>query len=272
MLLRFKRKKRIQLANGKRIHLRGIQMFYWGTAAGFLGAAFIAGLYFGVLQADWHIFWLKPWWDNLIHDPRWPVYRHTAFRDIPEPAFATMAVMTLIAKEKYWNARVSTLRLVTAPFILILTTFALGIFGTWLLNYGLPEHARSVLAWHSLGDLALGFLIGKVLHQFWSPIGATLQGRILEDDAARAAGRAQLPFWVRWPLSPPVVRERFSEMYRGYLNQLVTHDTIKVDDEGTPAWIITTMAVIIGLIIALGLAGHYWVGVFHHSIPYITHG
>lgn len=258
---------RPQLANGGRVHFRKSQMTLWSVVAGVLGAGFIAGLYFGVLQADWHVFWLKPWWDGLFKAPWWPVYRHTAFRDIPEPAFATMGVLTLLAKEKYWDKRVSNLRLATAPFILIILTFALGIGGTWLLHYGLPASVRSALAWNAAGDLILGFIIGRILHVFWAPVGATLNGRILETQADKAATRKKVPVWVRLPLVPPVVRERFSVLYGK--SRKVTGDLFRGDK--WQRWIIAVIVVVSVLITILGLAGHYWAGT-GHTIPWIMKG
>ena len=266
MKLFHKKPKRppVQLAGGGNARLRKAQMTLWSVVAGVLGAGFIAGLYFGILQADWHVFWLKPWWDGLFKAPWWPVYRHSAFRDIPEPAFATMGVLTLLAKEKFWDKRVSNLRLATAPFILIAMTFALGTGGTWLLHYGLPPHARSVLAWNAAGDLILGFLIGRVLHAFWAPVGATLNGRILETQADKAAARRKVPLWVRYPLVPPVVRERFSLLYAR--SREVTGDLFQGDRR--QRWIIAVIVVVAVLITGLGLAGHYWAGT-GHVIPWL---
>ena len=252
------------LPNGHRIHLRKTQMLLWGIVAGVLGASFVAGLYYGILQANWHIFWLKPWWDGLFHGASWwPVYRHTAFRDIPEPAFAVMGIMTLLAKPKYWDKKVSTIRLVTTPFVLIVLTFALGIAGTWLLNFGLPEHARSVLAWHSVGNLLLGFAIAHGLRFLWAPVGATFQGHLIEAQVNKASAKGRVPLWVRWPLSPPVIRQRFSKLY-------TKRDGVQLYDKtDSHRWLVPLMSIVFTLVTALGIAGHYWAGT-GHVIPFLS--
>jgi hypothetical protein len=254
------------LPSGRHIRLRREQMIMWSVIAGFLGAGFIAGLYFGILEVNWHLFWLKPWWDGLFKDGWWPVYRHTAFRDIPEPAFATMGVMTLLAKPKYWGKKVGTVRLVTTPMILILLTFALGIAGTWLLNYGLPHAARTDLAWHSAGNLILGFAIGRVLHFLWAPVGATLQGHLLEGSADKAAAKHRVPAWVRLPLAPPVIRERFAHLYD---RSLKTEGNVYDEDNGTAKrWLYALMVLVFVVITVIGLLGHYYAGT-SHVIPFL---
>jgi hypothetical protein len=59
--------------NGKRIEFRWEQMLAWSVAAGIAGACLVAGVYFLVLQVDWHVHIgavkfqvvnLKPWWDG----------------------------------------------------------------------------------------------------------------------------------------------------------------------------------------------------------------
>lgn len=261
------------LPSGRLIRHRKQQMLAWSVIAGFLGAGFIAGLYFGILQANWHVFYLKAWWDGLFSQSWWPVYRHSAFRDIPEPAFATMGVMTLLAKPKYWDRPVSNLRLVTAPVILVLVTFILGIGGTWLLHYGLPVNVRTVLAWHAAGNLILGFIIGRVLHAFWAPVGAALQGNLLDGSAERAARRSlrahkrRIPLWVRWPLTPPVIREHFSSLFSESLES-GKHGAEKKRRPVIRTVLITIMVLAAAAITALGVAGHYWAGT-GHVIPWL---
>jgi hypothetical protein len=268
------------LVSGRRIRLRRVQMLAWSVIAGFIGAGFVAGLYFGILEVSWHvwigpvhfrIFYLKPWWDSLIRSGNWPLYRHVAFRDIPEPAFAVMAVRTLLAKPKYWDKPVGTVRLITAPVILIALTFALGVAGVWLLDFGGPD------AWHrlfggqrvdvaflgklSVGQLLLGFAIGQVLHRFWAPVGATLQGYQIQRAVAAARKRGRVPLWVRLPLAPPVIRERFSKVWRdGSRYRKVP---------GAHRRVLAAMSLFFVLLTILGFIGHYWVG-NGHSIPYLA--
>lgn len=244
------------LPNGSRIKLRREQMLIWSVVAGFLGAAFIAGLYFGILEVNWHIFWLKPWWDGLFHESWWPVYRHEAFRDIPEPAFATMGVLTLIAKQKYWNVRVSNFRLAFTPILLTVLTFGLGILGTWLLNFAF---GHPVLQWHSIGNLLLGFLIGRILHFIWAPVGATIQGNLLETHADYAANHERVPVWVRYPLAPPVLRERFAVMYAK--SSKVTGNLYGEDSKR--GWLVGILVTVFIAVTVIGILGHYWVGTGH---------
>lgn len=245
------------------IHARRFQMLYWSLITGAVFAAFIAGLYFGILQCNWHVFSLKLWWDNLFHQAWWPTYRHTAFRDIPEPAFAIMGALTALAKPKLWARRVSTLRLVTAPVVMAVATFALGIAGTWLLNYAF---GHPVLAAGAAGNLLLGFVIGRILHVYWGPVGATYQGMLLDGPAERAARRGQLPKWVRRWYVPPQLRERMAVMY---LNELAPD----VTTPGAPSRLRHVLTIVgvtaFILIAALGFLGHFGVGVAHITLPYI---
>jgi hypothetical protein len=266
VLHRPKKPVHVLAGNGKPVRLRGIQSLLWKIIAGLAGAGFIAGLYFGGTQVYWSLpagyhIWLKPWWDGLFHQSWWPVYRHTAFRDIPEPAFATMGVLTLVVKEKYWDKPVGTLRLVTAPLVLILATFALGVGGTWLLNFYFTGRVHDVLMWHSIGDLILGFLIGKILHSYWAPVGATIQGHILDDSAGKAAFLHKVPMWVRWPLSEPGIRERFSVLYA---KALATGGLQFADRlSRSKRWTIAFMILVFLAVTVLGWIGHYWYGTGH---------
>jgi hypothetical protein len=257
------------LPNGRHIKFRLPQTILWSVVAGLLGAGFVAGLYFGILEVNWHIFFLKPDWDGLFKQSWWPVYRHVAFRDIPEPAFATLAVYTLLAKPKYWDKRVATWRLAVTPFAVIILTLALGVAGTYLLYFAPYTHhhdVSSVIAWHSLGNLVLGFIIGHFMRYLWQPVGATFQGRILEGGADRAAAREHAPLWVKLPLSPPVVRERFTKLYeasKGVAGDLYEHNAGR-------KWLIAVMVLVFVVVTVIGLYGHYWVGAGHHPFLLYT--
>lgn len=240
-------------------------MAVWSAVAAVLGAGFIAGIYFGVLQVHWYVhisswkwngFYLKHWWDNLSSSPLWPIYRHSAFRDIPEPALATMAVLTLLAKPKWWEKNVSNLRLIWSPVALVIMTFALGIAGTWVIVFfHLPNR-------YSVFTLILGFLIGRVLHVFWAPVGATYQRMILTKQVGRSHARGgKVPRWVRYPLAPPVTRERFSVLYRDPTLARVESDSNYV--------LIAVGVILFILITALGLLAHYYIGAGHNHVPYL---
>lgn len=249
------------LPNGKPIKFRPEQVIVYSIILGFLFAGFAAGLYFGITQVNWHIFWLKPDWDGLFHYSWWTVIRHTAFRDIPEPAFATLGVYTILAKPKYWAKHVATWRLAATPVLIIILIFALGIAGTYLLYLAPWAHGRfeSIVTWHSVGNLVLGFIIGHFMRYLWQPVGATIQGRILEGRADKAANLHHVPFWVRFPISPPPIRERFTMLYGKSLK--VTGNLY--DSSPWRGVLIGAMVLVFIVVTVIGLLGHYWVGTGH---------
>jgi hypothetical protein len=293
------------LLTGGEVHGRLVQSLYWSVAAALLGAAFVSGLYDGILQVHWYIwiggfhvelFNLKYGWDHLLPYNWWPLYRHAAFRDIAAPAVATMAVKTLLAGRKWWNKRVSNLRLLTSPLVVVFLTLALGVLGVWLTDFAFPaawaavasavRHPGFKVSAHFLGkasasQIILGILIGQVVHRYWAPVGATLQGATLDREVDRKqeivtragidmkraiqidnAGWHITPAWVRLPLSPPVIRERFAEMWRGNAEVKIRKGHGKV---------IALATVFVVLVTLLGLVGHYWAGA-GHSVPYLFPG
>lgn len=306
------------LLSGAPVKGRFAQNLSWSVPLGLLVALVPAGLYFGVLQVHWYIwignlhvelFHLKDWWDNLIRYNWWPLYRHAAFRDLAEPAAASMAVKTILANRKWWGKPpASTARIVTAPVVVLLLIFGLGVAGTWVINFSGPwawEHVTSALGHpgfkisaHFLGklsvpQLALGLLvIGPVVHRYWAPVGATLQGVTIDRSVDRrqavvrraqemtgiadehvlkidAAGWHIVPLWVRKPLAPPPLRERFAYGWR--------HNAEVSERKAMGRWqrrlfafaVVLVIAVIV-LLMALGFIGHYWVGVLHHHVRYLA--
>lgn len=273
------------LPNGQPVRLRFIQSLIWTAVAGVLGACFIAGLYYLVLEQHWYIHAgrfnhgssLKLWWDNgmgWITSGAWPLYRH-GLRDLGEPAAATMAVRTLLAKAKYWDVRVSTLRLVTAPLVLLAITLGMALGGIWLLDFGGPAAWAHIftalhrpgyklhlgfLATVSAGNLFLGFIIGQVLHRFWAPVGATLQGSMLDRAVDRAESHGRIPVWVRMPLSPPVIRERFATMYCQALPE----------QPGRTHRVVLSVAIfLITWITIAGAIAKFWIA-HGHGFPYLA--
>lgn len=310
------------LITGQRVKARFIQSAAWGIVAGFCGAAVVAGFYDGLFQVHWYvhvgdvhfeIFWLKSWWDNLVGYPWWTLYRH-GIRDYGEPAFATLAVKTLMASRKYWNVRVSGLEVAVRAVAVIVLTIVLAVLGIWLIDFSLPaawgwfwnlpihgiHHPGFKVSAHFLGklsvpQLAFGLLVmGQVIHRVWAPAGATLQGALMDwavdrkqlivqkasadlaasipghgktismDEAVviDAAGWHIIPGWVRKPLSPPVIRERFSEMWRG--NE-------KVKTRKGHRGIILLLAFLLFLVMCLGLVGAHWAAL-GHTVPYLFPG
>ncbi len=297
------------LLSGKKVRLRFAQSTYWGVVAALLGAGFVAGLYDGLWQVHWYvhigslhfeIFWLKTWWDNLFPYKWWTLYRHGAFRDLLEPAVATIFVKTLMAKSKAGMKRVGPWRLAVTPVLVILVACALGVAGIWLIDFSGPwawAHAASAahapgfkVSAHFLGTLSvpqivLGIAIGQAVHRLWAPCGYTLQGILMDHSVDRkqaivrnagarfgigpeqavemdTAGWHIIPAFVRWPLSPPVIRERWAATWR---------TNVAVVVHRARPWLVTAIVFTAFLVTLLGLVGHYWAGA-GHTVPYLFPG
>jgi hypothetical protein len=281
--------------NGKVIRFRTGQMLGWSVVAGFAGACFVAGLYFLLLQVNWHVniggvkfqvFNLKPWWDGLFSSKSWPLYRH-GLRDLGEPAAATIGIMTLLAKPKWWAVRLGTWRLAAAPVELAVIAVALITGGIWLLDFGLPQ------AWHALlgtyrvtgpdwlahsswENLLLGFLIGRVLHRTWAPVGATLQGYRVDAAVDRALVTGRSPLWVGLPVVPPVIRERFSWDLTGRkLNRSrkpgdVVHPSQLHEEPDYSTRALVIALIVIGVLFTVaGIIAKFWIAT-GHGFPYLA--
>jgi hypothetical protein len=298
------------LLSGEKVQLRFVQSLYWSVFVGLVFAQFVFGLYDGVLQVHWYItiphfaffpgwhqelFYLKPGWDKdcfgLVHSGNWPLYRHLSFRDVAGPALATMGIVTLLAKP-YKGKPVRTARMVTAPLVVIALTFALGVLGVYLAYFGLPDLWHHVLGSYtvpgtkwlgylSADNFAIGFVITKILHRYWAPVGATLQGVGLDrsvdrwqtriakagmslDDAIRYsnAGLHILPTHQRRPVLAPVLRERWAALWRANKDVSVSAGR---------AWVYVIVAVFFVLVVLLGATGHYVAG-HGISVPYLFPG
>jgi hypothetical protein len=286
-------KPRALLLSGKPVRMRSVQSLYWSVLVGLVFGAAVFGLYDAVTQVAWvpgHS--LKASWDSsgfgLVHSGNWPRYRHLAFRDVAGPAIATMGIATLLSKPRWWNAPpASPLRILTAPLVIITATFALGVLGVYLVFFGLPD------AWHHLfgaytvpgtkwlgylsaGNFIIGFVITKVLHRYWAPVGATLNGFLLDRsvdrwqrNAARhglsadvAVSAGEIPAWEKLPLAPPVLRERFAVLWR--TNATLSHGTART-------WAYAAVIVVFALLVILGMLGHYVAG-HGISVPYLFPG
>lgn len=291
--------------NGAPIRNRNFQMGVWIAIGIVLGPALIAGGYYALWEVHWTfgglgIDWsLNNWWHDSAFPwfPRtvWPLYRHAAFRDLLEPAAATMFVKTILAKPKFWSLRAGPARLVLTPPLLLAGAIALGCLGVWLLDFVAPA------AWHSLfGDYRLtawgpfqtfladssweillwGVAMGLVLQRFWAPCGATIQGywvdravdrvQLAEREQARSAGSSvraaltmtvKLPLWVRYPVAPPVVRERFAWLW--------DRNAVIKQRGTTSKWLIVVITLIVVLLTALGLLARYYIAKGHH-VPYLA--
>lgn len=294
---RGKLKREPILINGRPIPFELPQSLAWGLLLGLVIALVPAGIYFGVLQVHWFIhlgsfywrgFYLKHWWDNgmakwivpgFFAANTWPLYRH-GWRDLMEPAVATFGVKTVMAKR--WqrkDVRLGPVHLVVRVIAVFVAATVLVLAGIWVLDFGAPSawHALGlpyvnlgVLSKFSIGQLALGIITGLVVHTLWAPAGSTFQG-LAVDRAVGSIRRkrmvksdpAWLPVYVRRNLSPPPVRKR------------IAHELGTVDAHENPpsrALLITAgiLLVIMLVFAALGFIGHYLVGVFGLSIPYLA--
>lgn len=296
------KKRRYPLWNGEYVRLRGPQMIVHGLVVAFLFGCLGSGIYFGATQVHWYLpvgpawlrhgVWLKPWWDAGKFWPaflgHWPSYRHVAFRDQAIPQIVTLGVLTVIAKDRWWDRRVSTPRMVISPFVLIAGVFTLGVLGVWLNLFGLPwawAHAWSAagrpgftldgsFAWAarwSLFILIWGYAAGKLLHRWWAPAGATIQGLLLDRsadrhrDAARESGGESVPLWVRLPLVAPVIRERWSRLY-----QMPDDGRVLARAGRVKRAALTLMVLACGWLIILGFIGHYVVSIMGIHVPYLA--
>jgi len=253
-------KKKIPLVNGKHVHFRTFQMLVWSAITGAVFAAFVAGLYYLPLETTLVV---KHWWDNLFHSPSWVIYRHTSFRDQLEPVAATLGIMTLLCKPKYWNTRVSTWRIFVTPFVVLVLGIGLSLAATWFLNFGLPH------VWHRAPHpastwevLIAGVLIAKVCHRVWAPVGATVNGILLDVSVDAAKIRSRVPLWVKLPLAPPVIRERFSWIYE--------HDDVITERNSHRFWVVLGVMVFV-LVAIVGFIAHYYIGKGHY-VPYLVPG
>lgn len=240
------------------------------------------------------IFYLKNWWDGgmgFIHSPSWGnVYRH-GLRNLWETVLAALFVKSLLAaKWRKDDVRVGGLRLILTPLLLAVVATALVVGGIWLLDFGLPSAwhhffgthraANPVHLPHSLAFLAnflstwnwqvvlVGAVIGQIVHKIWAPVGNTIQGFFIDRAAANArryvnpvGGPGYAPLWVRYPLTPPVARERFAWIMESG-QPIRSHGKL---DRG----LIITFSVVAFWLIVAGLIARYWVAT-GHTFPYLA--
>lgn len=270
--------------NGQPIKGRAVQQAGWSVIAAILGPCLIAGLYYVILEQRYYIHIgsfnhgasLKHWWDGgmgWIHSPSWVLYRH-GVRDLLEPAAAIMGIKTLLASPKYWDKRVSGVRLVTAPVVLLALAIGMAVGGVWLLDFGLPNlwhhsfgtytvTAPSAIANSSWQILLIGFVIAQVLHRYWAPVGATLQGFWVDRAVDRAHLTYRLPLWVRYPLMPPVVRERFARLFD------TSTDETTEQHGATSRRLIVAVSIVLVLVTIIGGLAKF--GFAHGlTVPYLT--
>jgi len=277
----------IAIDNGRPIRSRAAQMALWTVAAAACGAALVAGLYFNFLEVNWHAFDLKTWWDGgmgVFHSASWVLYRH-GIRDIGEPALATIAVKTLLAKRRTWGKRAGPAGVAIRVALVAAATVGLAAGAIWLIDFGLPQAGWHQPAWMvkvSAEQLILGVVIGQIVHRIWAPAGAAIQGHYIDKAVARSKVTGRIPAWVRRPVAPPQVRERFVWQR----SQRAPAPVISIADAksragraavlGPPAWRIRAarardaiVAVVAAYLVVTGFIAHYWIGT-GHTFPFLA--
>lgn len=252
--------------NGHRIHLRLVQQLVWLFVAATAGAYVISALYYLITQVHWSsgghtVLYLKPSWDNLIKTSWWPVARHDV-RDVYEGVLATLLARSLMANwKKAHFARVGPVRLITAPLLITVVALPMMVAGIWLVNFAgpwlwhhtlhhkvlhlavaLPAWLGTYLSTWNWQPTLIGILAGLVVHRVYRPVGNTVQLFFIERAVARARKSGRVPVWVRYPLAPPVVRERFAWMME---------NDIPVERHGIWITVITPVMTTIFVLLAL---------------------
>ena len=267
--------------NGHRIRLLLVQQLIWSFAAATAGAYIISALYYLITQVHWTsgghtVLYLKPGWDGLLSTAWWPLARHD-LRDVYEGVLATLLVKSLMANWKRKNLdEVGAFRLITAPLLIIVAALPIVIVGIWVVNFAgpwvwhhaighrvvhlavhLPSWLDTYLSTWNWQPLLIGIIAGLVVHRLYRPVGNTVQLYFIERAVTRARATGSTPVWVRYPLTPPVVRERFA--------WIMESDT-SVEKHG--AWVRIVTPVMTSIFILLAIYGAFirlWIA--KHGTP-----
>ena len=244
------------LVNGKRIHFRRFQMTLWGAILGVVfGAAFVAGLYWIILQQAYPGgLSLKNWWDGgmgIIHSGNWSLYRHSIRNQI-EPAAGTILVLSFLFGVKA-NGKQQKVHSIWTLITLGVTLLAVAVAGavgeTWIIYFGIPGRLHHPLEKFQEIALAaiLGIILGKALHYIWRPAAATVQYHLLDGPASRG----KTPLWVRFAMAPPTLRERFADLQEKLADKKVT--AAELGDEGHSGWfrVAVSLAIFVFFVIAV---------------------
>jgi hypothetical protein len=258
------------LVNGKAIKARLAQQVIFSYVITTLAVGAVAAGYFLLLQTNWHIghhelFYLKAGWDGLFAASWWPVTRH-ALRNMGEAVLAALGVHALITKwQKHPYERLSGVRLVLRLAECLVYAFVLIVGGIYLLKFGGPQlwhkwfdnhtlqlHVHltpwlsTFLSQYDVPTLILGFVIVYIIKWRWRPVGNTINLALLEGAVYRAKGRT--PFWVKYPVMPPSVRERFS-----WLQQVTPVSALKPQSD----IIVKILTWVVGVAFLLAIYGEY---------------
>jgi hypothetical protein len=121
----------------------------------------------------------------------------------------------------------------------------------------IPSWLATYLSTWNWQPLLIGVLAGLVVHRLYRPIGNTVQLFFIEIAVTRTRATGTIPGWVRHPLTPPVIRERFSWML---------DNDVTVEKHG--AWIKVVAPVLTVILVVLALYSAFirlWFA--KHGIP-----
>ncbi len=247
------RKARPLLPSGHPVRFRLIQKLGWTGVAALLGVGFIAGLYWYVLQQDWHNILpflpkgtsAKTWWDDgmgFITSPNWRngVWRH-GVRDKAEPE-AWAIVGGILLGSSYKSRRVIKLPYLALGALVMFALVVLGaLFITWFTNFGPGKHMPNQ---YQLQDILLGLIVGHVLHYLWMPMANSIRYQVVSLSLHRTAA---VPLWVSLPIAPPGWREMWAQLKADG----VTPATLEKEDKHKQSRYLVPLAVLVFLVIAV---------------------
>lgn len=209
--------------NGHKIHLRMVQQIIWLGILGYIAICVVSALYYGITQVDYgtiagHHIWLKPHWDNLLHNVWWGLWRH-GYRNMMEGVVAVPLAKSLLGSgwKKRPFLRLSTPKLALRMVEILVEGLVLITAGLWVASFGVAmllhhsTHVAFITPSPRIVELeyfVIGLVIGQVIHRRWRAAGNTIQLFFVEKGASFARNTGRLPVWVRRPLQPPVMRER----------------------------------------------------------------
>lgn len=115
--------------------------------------------------------------------------------------------------------------------------------------------------WAVAVTVALGAAIGLVVHRLWAPCGATIQGYYVDKAVDRAIRSGHVPAWVRYPIAPPMLRERFA--------WILQNDPGVSEHSPASKGVIWIASLLAAYFVVTGFIAHFWIGT-GHTFPYLA--